>query len=115
MHNCPGGPETTTSLDLYRGGNASSPRIDNVRVDKDVFPDATGNIGPVAPNGEVQGMSTFEAPQGDKNWWRLPAGTQLPDGLQAVNDPGIHWTIQPSTMMSVEDFRSLLQSILGWE
>lgn len=59
VHNC-NGPETTTSRDLYRGGNASSPRIDNVRASKDVFPDANGNIGPVDPNGEVQGMSTLQ-------------------------------------------------------
>ncbi len=56
--------------DLYRMGNKSSPRVDNVRLDRDVFPDENNTI---CPGGG--GISTFDQPSRPGNWWKLSGDT----------------------------------------
>ena len=102
--------------DLYRSGNAKGPMVDKVRVFGDprykrfdVHPDEDGNICP------GEGISTFDKMGQGKAWWRLPAGTELPEGLQFNNDTPHHWLIEPSSPMSVDAFKQLLKQITGWE
>ncbi|HVB21445.1 MAG TPA: RHS repeat-associated core domain-containing protein [Ktedonobacteraceae bacterium] len=102
--------------DLYRGGNAKGPMVDKVREfgdprykKFDVHPDEDGNICP------GEGISTFDKMGQDGPWWRLPAGTELPEGLQFNNDTPHHWLIEPSSPMSVDAFKQLLRQITGWE
>ncbi len=106
-----GGEGKIVPKDLYRGGNASGPRLDNVRIGKDVFPNDQGLIGPsyLGPQGEPPGISTFESPKGAKNWWKLPGGTELPSGLSLINDHGDHWTLGPAWDMTEQTFKDLLQ------
>lgn len=60
-------------IDLYRGGNAVSPRFDNVR-DRDIvkFKKPSGDE---MVKGLSGGISTFTAPRAERNWWWLRAGT----------------------------------------
>ncbi len=48
-----------------------------------------------------------------KHWWKLPGGTELPDGLQVRNDHGDHWVIEPSEPVTVDEFLHLVQSTLN--
>ena len=94
----------TLPQDLFRRGNTDSPEADNVRTpdtspNYDVVPDENGMICP--NNG---GISTSENPLPGKTW-KLPAGTELPEGLQLRNDHGAHWLIEPSRGMTVDDFK----------
>jgi RHS repeat-associated protein len=101
-----------TTKDLYRGGNASGPRIDNLRP-----PASDGTLRELDPDGNVQpgmGPSTFEEPLGRGKWWQLPAGTEIPEGIQIINDNGTHWVISPTETMMGSEFASILLEIKGW-
>jgi hypothetical protein len=104
---------TQTTVDLFRMGNSSGPKLVTERAPRigvDIYPDENGMIAP--GQGE---SSTFERMNKPAKWWQLPAGTQLPDGLQVRNDTPGHWLIEPSRSMSVEEFRQLLLQITGWQ
>jgi len=104
----------TTSIDLYRNGNSQSPRLDNVRPNKEYI---------VGPNGEhilypgqepANGISTFETQGEGKNWWKLPAGSPVPNGLQFRNDEPGHWALEPIYPTSLDDYKSLAQQSLQY-
>jgi hypothetical protein len=101
-----------TTKDLYRGGNGRSAKLDNLRAP---LPDGTlrelNDDGSISPG---RGPSTFENPRGAKNWWRLPAGTIIPDGVQLINDHGDHWVWSPTQNMEGADFARILSEIKGW-
>src|SRR5579885_2341932 len=105
----------TNPKDLYRNGNSNSPRLDNVRVGKDVELDENGMIDPNKPlsNGKAPGISTTDEPQVGKYWWRLPANSDMPEGLRWLNDEPGHWALQPSRIMSLEEYLELLR--MFWE
>jgi RHS repeat-associated protein len=106
-----GGPYKKLPVDLFRQGNASSPRVDNVRIGKDVNLDENNNIC-------AGGISSFEYRTQPGKWWNLPKDTELPEGLQVrkddPNDP-YHWSFEPSRPMTVDEYIQLLQSISAWE
>ncbi len=99
----------TTSIDLYRQGNANSPRMDNVRS-KDI---ATYELdGEVWVNGGLGGgISTFAVPRGGKNWWKLERGTEIPSALTPINDYNNHWLWTPSYAMPMEEYKAVLREI----
>jgi hypothetical protein len=98
----------TTSVDLYRMGNATSPRMDKVR-DQDVESyEKNGEIWVVEGSG---GISTFAAQGLGKNWWKLDRGCSIPDELCLVNDYGNHWAWEPGYTMKLDDYKSALQSM----
>lgn len=104
---------TQTTVDVFRMGNSSGPKLVTERAPRvgvDIFPDENGMISP-----GQGGSSTFETMNRPAKWWELPAGTQLPDGLQIRNDTPGHWLIEPSRSMSIEEFRQLLLQITGWQ
>ena len=106
----PGGGRKTNPKDLYREGNATEPRVGKLRPGREI----SDGGDEVCPN--QRGISTFESiTKASGKWWKLPAGTELPEGLQFRNDSGEHWGIEPTRPMSVEDYRELLKSIEGWE
>lgn len=105
----PNGGRKSNPKNLYREGNASSPRIDNLRPGREI----SGDGQQVCPN--EKGPSLFESIKKPGKWWKLPANTTLPDGLQFRNDIGDHWMIEPSGSMSVSEYKELLKSIQGWE
>src|SRR5262245_59887063 len=91
-------------VDLYRGGNSTSPRFDNVR-DKDVVKFKDPKTGLAKVKGMSGGISTFTAPRPEANWWWIRAGTVVPPGLVVTRDTtnpktGItHYTIRPAEDM----------------
>ena len=93
----------TLSVDLYRGGNASSPRLDNVR-DKDVTK-YIGKNGKIWVKGKQEGISTFSAyPKDPKNQWKIAKGTSYSSNLYIYKESGDHWLIAPAKDMPLDDY-----------
>jgi Tse2 ADP-ribosyltransferase toxins len=111
---------TNVPVDLFRMGNASGPRLDNVRPqDVDIV---EANL----PNGQVVrmvhprgGISTFDGVNQrlPGKWWRIPAGTILPDTIRIVRDQRdprtqlTHYSIRPTRYMTLVEFVSGLQTL----
>ncbi|KAI0767330.1 hypothetical protein C8Q74DRAFT_1279705 [Fomes fomentarius] len=95
--------------DLYRSGNAASPRFDNVRVGKDIQVDSAGNVHP--NTGGISTFATKDSTWADNKTWVLRRTTQLVSGLQARNDTRNHWSIEPSSVMKVETYTSHLTQL----
>lgn len=102
-----------TTVTLYRNGNASTPRLDNVR-DQDV---TYVDPGHTTVQGGVKGISSFDASAvhagvviSGKNWWTLPPNTPIVAGLTLINDnnPPGHWGWQPGHDMLKSEFTNLL-------
>ena len=100
-------PWTTT--DLYRRGNAASPRLTYVRLGKDVEVFVRGNVNWV--QAESGGVSTFSSPGLGSPWWILPAGSEYPDELVVVNDHGNHFSWEPRFEMPLTDFLANLATV----
>ena len=99
---------TTVQVDLYRGGNASSPRMDNVR-DTDVLKYKNGNTEWV--RAKQRGISTSgNMPSNQKNWWKVPKGTVVSNDIYIVNDYADHWAWAPAKDMPLSDFIKLMQN-----
>jgi hypothetical protein len=99
-----------TSIDLYRRGNSSSPRMDNVRpVDVASFI----RNGAEWVGGRSGGISTFASPTppGRGRIWRLPAGTLYSDELHLENDHGDHWSWGPARDMKMARYRAFLAAV----
>jgi hypothetical protein len=105
-------------IDLYRGGNATSPRFDNVR-DKDVVKIKDPTSGLIKVKGMSGGISTFTAPRPEPNWWWIKAGTIVPHGLVVTRDTtnpktGItHYALRPSEDMLLTAYTEQLCNLLG--
>lgn len=91
-----------------------------------MFPDAQGMVGPEDP-ASAKGASTFGYPAPCSltgHYFLLPAGTELPDGLDVVadghdvrlhsNHPATHHTIFPDRRMSWEAFVARIDG-LPWQ
>jgi len=111
----------TTPVALYRQGNASSPRMDNVRPNKDItvyeqqdelWVMLTLEEGRLSGGmSRSEGISTFESPGSGKNWYKLEFGTDIPPELELVNDRAGHWLFQPSRPMTLEKYKEALHLI----
>jgi hypothetical protein len=99
-----------TLIGLHRRGNASSPRMDDVRP-----VDVTSFIrnGAQWLRGRSGGISTFAspAPPGRGKIWRLPAGASYPDELYLENDHGDHWSWEPARDIEMARYRSFLAQV----
>ncbi len=98
-----------TTVDLYRRGNASGPRMTQVRIGKDVLTYSAGGTDWVAARSG--GVSTFSTLGPGRNWWVLPAGSDYPDDLIVVNDHGNHYSWEPNADLPLADFVTLLGSV----
>lgn len=103
-----------TPVDLYRKGSANSPKMDNVRPDKDVAVYNLNDeiwvmetVGGQSPGG----ISTFTNLGKGKNWWKLDAGTKIPSELELINDHGNHWLWKPYQSMPMSRYKTALQLI----
>jgi RHS repeat-associated protein len=91
--------------DIYRGGNASGPKLGNVRPkDFPGFPEPLQIVGPPG------GISSQGSIGGTGPWWKFPAGSPLPEGICLVNDSGDHWLWRPATNMPLSTYIQLLQT-----
>jgi len=109
---------TNVPVDLFRMGNASGPRLDNVRPQDVDFVDeklANGQVvRMVHPRG---GRSTFDGvnPRLPGKWWRIPAGTMLPDTIRVIRDQRdprtqiTHYSLRPARYMTLLEFVGGLQ------
>lgn len=116
----PGELFTTVPVDLFRMGNASGPRLDNVRPRDVVFEEVTLGDGSVVKMVKPEGgISTFDAinPRMPGKWWRIPSGTQLPDTIRVVRDQTVsgttitHYSLRPARYMTLLEFVTGLQSL----
>ena len=107
-------------VELYRSGNASSPRFDNVR-DKDIVKYKDPETGLIKVKGMSGGISTFTAPKPENNWWWIRAGTVVPPKLTVTRDHTdpktsiTHYTIRPSGDMLLSEYIFNMQSLTGLE
>jgi hypothetical protein len=98
-----------TITDLYRRGNARSPRLAHVRVGKDVVTYFENGI--ETAGAHSGGTSTFSSPGSGPNWWLLPAGTEYPDEISVINDHGNHYNWEPNVDLPLSDFVALLAAV----
>lgn len=104
--------------DLFRSGNAISPRFDNVR-DKDIVKWKDGQTGLVKVKGMSGGISTFTAPKPENNWWWIKAGTVVPAQLVITRDRTdprtriTHYTIRPAEDMLLTQYIAQMGKLLG--
>ncbi|EJC99841.1 uncharacterized protein FOMMEDRAFT_31092 [Fomitiporia mediterranea MF3/22] len=94
--------------DLYRSGNTTSPRFDNVREGTDI-PVVNGLVSP-----NTGGISTFSQKQAswtDNRTWILRRTVSLGTQLVARNDRGQHWSIEPKQEMTLTAYKSQLQQL----
>ena len=79
-----------TPVDLYRRGNATSPRMDHVLPNKDIaIYENNGQIWvkeTLADGQTPGGISTFSVQGMGNNWWKLDRGTSIPSELELIND-----------------------------
>jgi hypothetical protein len=110
-----------TEFDVYRLGNSSSPRLDHVRVPKDIPTFFVGPIEHVRPG--MFGVSLMDGAGLERriaqakrtgstvgHVWRIARTVAMPVGLVLREDPRdrTHLLLGPSTAMPVEKFRGLL-------
>src|SRR6266571_160601 len=113
-----------TLVDLYAFGSKAKVRAP--RVNDDIYPDGSGMVGPESPD-SAYGASTFADVNScplQGHYFCLPAGTELPAGLDVVADgvdaqadseqPPTHHTIFPSERMSWQRFVALIEK-LPWQ
>jgi hypothetical protein len=114
----------TTPVDLYAFGNRTRPRPPRAGID--IFPDASGMVGPEDPVRPYGASTTGDLSKTRLrgNYHRLPAGTALPVGLGLIADGRdvisisrhgpAHFTIYPAVAMSLAKFVELYES-LPWQ
>ena len=103
-----------TPFALYRRGNSQSPRIDNVRLDKDITAyeqNGTIWVRETIGNLEPGGISTFSVQGRGKNWWKIDADIRIHPDLELINDRGNHWLWKPSQTMPLARYTEALQIV----
>lgn len=104
-------PNTTVAL--YRSGNTTSPRLDNVR-DVDV---EYADVAKTQVLGRRRGISTFSNPNLlHGHVWVLAAGSPVDADLHLQQDGGgPHWSWQPDRTMAKTTFAAALgRQQAGW-
>jgi hypothetical protein len=105
-------------VDLYRAGNSTTARFDNVR-DKDIVKWRDPETDDVWVKGMSGGISTFTAPKPEQNWWWIRSGTVVPERLTVTRDrtdkvTGItHYTIRPSEDMRLSSYVDKMKELLN--
>ena len=97
-----------TPVDLYRMGNAASPRLDKIRMKDIEMYEQRGKIWIAANTG---GISTFSVQGSGRNWWKLDQGIEIPSQLRVLNDYGNHWLWEPIYSMPLDDYQQALKVI----
>ncbi|GLQ31065.1 hypothetical protein [Litoribrevibacter albus] len=99
--------------EIFRMGNASEPKLSNVRA-RDVNTMEVNGIRVIIANGK--GVSVFdkvginESPM--NGWvWRFPPNCNLPAGLKFVQDKPHHYCIAPIQNMPVDKYKGLLEEM----
>jgi hypothetical protein len=101
-----------TPLELFRSGNSTNAKLDNVRIsgawpDVDTFADAAGATWVLA-NGKGVSSSAAIDPTWTGKPWRLPVNSVFPDGLRLREDDPGHFVWEPTVPMPLGNYVSLL-------
>jgi len=111
--------------DLYRLGNATSPKVHNVRPGKDIQTYDRNGIAMVRSNGQGISLITEERLQRERvrhagsHLWKLPANFPMPPGLALMPDtqdlrPGQipdHYLLCPQSDMPLSEYVALLSKL----
>ena len=106
-----------TTVALYRSGNATSPRMAEVRtaLTPAINPDVEIEIEPsglVLVKENSGGVSTWEQPDNDwRRAWCLHAGSLFPKCLRLWNDEPGHWLWEPAFKMPLDDYQRALAAV----
>ena len=100
--------------DLFRLGNATSPRLTHIRRPKDIDTVEVNGITVVISNGKGISLSTKgrldTTPM--SGWvWKISKGTQMPIGLKLLNDRPGHYSICPISNMPLDEYIGLLSKL----
>ncbi len=94
--------------DLYRLGNASGPRLDNVRPG-DVATYERNGVVFVQATGKGISLLTEEAATRRPGWlWRIPKSTPLSQGLALHHNTAGHYYLCPTSDMTMAKYQALL-------
>jgi hypothetical protein len=106
----------TTTVDLYRTGNTTSARMENVRTG--IAPQTSVDVSTVTEAGVVYvlpntgGISTLTSANGlGATVWKIPKGTVYPNTLKVWNDKTGHWQWAPAAKMKMSDYQAALATI----
>lgn len=95
-----------TTTNLFRSGNRTSPKMDNVRPQD--IPTLTIN-GVVSVQPGTGGISTFASAHNlSPTVWKLNSGYPYNGNLVVAPDHGNHYLWSPRITMSLTDFKALL-------
>lgn len=103
-----------TPVELYRLGNATSPRFDQVRIPRDIPAQDMNGIMHVSPG--RKGVSILDAlglskTRSDGWVWKIRKGTLLPPELNLIQDHEGHYLLVPSRFMPLDEFRAALTGL----
>lgn len=104
----------TTTVDLYRGGNSTSPRMDNARAQdakQELRAGETWVLATTTPTNNNGGISTnADVTKLSAPIWKLPKGSTYPERLKVRNNADTHWQWEPAVDMKLTEYQSLLAS-----
>lgn len=109
---------TTVPVDLFRMGNASGPRLDNVRpqdVPTEMVSTGSGEVEMVSPEGGISTFDDYRAKPG--KWWKIPSGVVLPPEIRIVKDGynrqmrAYHYSLRPARLMAKLTFIAALKEL----
>ena len=97
--------------DLYRLGNATTPKLDHVRTEssKDVDTYLQNGLLIVRANGRGISLLTEAgaASRRDAWLWIVPKNTPMPPGLALNHDTTDHYHLCPAFDMTLDEYRAL--------
>ena len=97
--------------DLYRLGNATGPRLDNVRPG-DVTTYERNGVMFVQATGVGISLLTEDSAARRSGWlWRIPKNTHLPTGLALNHNTAAHYFLCPVADMTMDRYRALLSEV----
>lgn len=100
--------------DLFRLGNATDPRLTNIRRPKDIDTIEINGLLVVIANGKGISLATEEriSKSPVSGWvWKISKGTHMPQGLRLINDRPGHYSICPMSNMPLDEFKGLLSKL----
>lgn len=93
--------------DLYRAGALAFWSNDDIGPQD--IPVADGKVQP--GTGGISSFSQKDLAWQDNKTWVLHSTSSLDPALKAVNDYGTHWSIQPSKVMTVQEYKAALSTV----
>jgi hypothetical protein len=111
---------TTVPVDLFRMGNASGPRLDNIRpedIEIEIVGTGDSAVRMVRPDGGISTFDGIDPRKLNRKWWCIPVATVLPstgcvkrDNRNPLN--GLtHYSLRPTRYMTLLEFADGLRAV----